>query len=186
MAFGWEGEKVRLVPLERTRHFENCIRWLNDPQVTAWLLIGDFPLTRLQEEEFFDSVSRPGEAQTNLALAIETLEEEHLGVCGLHNISFRHGVATSGTFLGRPQLWNRGYGTDAVALRTRYAFEVLGLRLLLTEVMAENVGSARVLLKNGYEECGRIPGRYWKRGAYRDCIQLVLTRERWLQRVRPD
>ena len=178
MAFGWEGEKVRLVPLERDKHFDNCVRWLNDPDVTQWTATGDFPLTRLAEEDFFERMARPNEGP-DIALAIETLEDEHIGVPGIQGINYRHGVGTTGTFIGRKPLWRRGYGSDAIAVRTRYAFEVLGLRLLLSEVMAENVGSLKALQKSGYREFGRIPARYWKRGAYRDAIQLLITREEW-------
>jgi hypothetical protein len=41
MAYGWEGEKVRLVPLDKERHAENRFAWLNDPEVTVWTLTGD-------------------------------------------------------------------------------------------------------------------------------------------------
>jgi RimJ/RimL family protein N-acetyltransferase len=179
MPFGWEGKKIRLVPLEREKHFENCVRWLNDPVVTQWTLIGDFPLTRLAEQEFFDRVARTSD--TEIVLAIELLgdAEEHIGACGIHNISYRHGVGTIGLFIGRPQLWRQGLGTDAIAVLTRYAFEVAGLRLLLSEAMRENIGSIRAQQKCGYREIGRIPGRYWKRGAYRDAILFALGCEDW-------
>jgi RimJ/RimL family protein N-acetyltransferase len=179
MAFGWEGTKVRLVPLEKERHFDNCVRWLNDPQVTAWTLVGDFPLTRLAEQEFFDRVARSND--TDIAFAIETLgeEQEHIGVAGIHNISLRHGVGTIGLIIGRPTLWNRGLGSDAIAVLARYAFQVLGLRLLLSEAIEGNIGSVRAQQKCAFQEVGRLPGRYWKRGAYRDSIQFALTREYW-------
>lgn len=177
MPFGWEGEKVRLVPLDKERHFENCLRWLNDRDVTRWTLMGDMPLTRLVEEEFFERVMRSNDKE--IILAIETLEEEHIGVTGIHAIDFRNGTATTGTLIGRTQLHGRGLGTDTIAVRTRYAFHTLGLRLLLTEAMIDNVASWRALQKNGYREYGRIPQRYWKRGAYRDAILLMLTREEW-------
>jgi RimJ/RimL family protein N-acetyltransferase len=177
MGFGWEGQKLRLIPLEREKHFENCVRWMNDPDITQWTLMGDFPLTRLAEQEFFDRVAK--ENETNIIFALETFEEEHIGVTGIHQVSFRHGTGVTGTIIGRKPLWGRGYGTDAIAVRTRYAFQVLGLRLLMSEVMAENTASYRALLKNGYHETGRIPKRYWKRGAYRDVIQLMIAREDW-------
>jgi RimJ/RimL family protein N-acetyltransferase len=182
MSFGWEGEKIRLVPLDHDRHFERCVQWLNDPEITQWLLIGDFPITRVAEREFFDRMTKPGE--TEVVFAIETRDEksEPIGATGLHNISFRHGTATSGTFIGCAGLWGRGLGSDVIRVRSHYAFDTLGLRLLLTEVMADNVRSLRALQKNGYRETGRIPARYWKRGAYRDCIQLALTRDEWLAR----
>jgi len=179
MAFGWEGAKVRLVPLERERHFDNCVRWLNDPEVTAGTLMGDFPLTRLAEQEFFDRAAK--QSDNLVAFAVETLEEEHIGVTGLHDISFRHGTATSGTIIGRRSLWGHGLGTDTVAVRSRYAFDVLGLRIVLADAFAENVASLRMLARSGYREVGRVPQRYWKRGAYRELVLLMLTRETWRQ-----
>jgi RimJ/RimL family protein N-acetyltransferase len=175
MAYGWEGEKVRLAPLDKERHLAAALRWLNDPEVTRWTLMGDLPVHRLAEEELFDRMSRGSDS--DLLFAVETLEGEHIGFSGLHRIEWRHGCAVTGMVLGRTDLWGRGYGTDAARLRARYAFEVLGLRLLLSEVMDGNTASMRMLQKAGYREVGRIPRRHWKRGAYRDTLLFVLERE---------
>jgi RimJ/RimL family protein N-acetyltransferase len=175
MPFGWEGEKARLVPLDKAKHLDNAVVWMNDPEVTAWTLVGDWPMTRLAEEDFFDRAMR--ETEKELHFAVETLAGDHIGFSGLHRIDWRQGVATTGTLLGRRDLWGQGYGTDAARLRVRHAFEVLGLRMLLSEVMADNVGSLKMLLKTGYREVGRIPRRMWKRGAYRDVVILVIERE---------
>jgi RimJ/RimL family protein N-acetyltransferase len=174
MPRGWEGDLVRLVPLEKERHLENALVWMNDPETTLWTLIGDLPLTRLAEEQFFEQASRQDDT---VSFAVETLEDEHIGFAGLHRLDWRHGVATTGTIIGRRDLWGRGYGSDAARVRTRYAFEVLGLRLLVSEVMADNVGSLRMLQKAGYREVGRVPRRYWKRGAFRDAVLMVAERE---------
>ncbi len=176
MPYGWKGTKVRLVPLDKDKHFENCVRWVNDPAITEWLLIGDYPITRVAEEEFFEQRARTDEK--DVALAIETLDEdeEHIGMTGIHNISFRDGVGTIGLFIGRTQLWNRGLGTDTIRVLTDYAFFTLGLRLILSECLDGNVGSVRIHEKNGYDRTGRIPGRYWKRGTYRDAILFAKQR----------
>ena len=174
MPTGWEGELVRLVPLDKAKHLENALAWMNDPEVTAWTHMGDLPLTRLAEEEYF---AQTGRDDTSVGLAVETLAGEHIGFSGLHRIEWRHGAAVTGTIIGRRDLRGKGYGADAAQVRTRYAFEVLGLRLLLSEVMAENTASLRMLQKAGYREVGRIPRRWWKRGAYRDVVILVLERE---------
>jgi RimJ/RimL family protein N-acetyltransferase len=178
MAYGWEGDKVRLVPLDRERHLENAVHWMNDPEVTAWTLVGDVPITRLAEEGFFTRQSTDALAgtQTDITLAVETLEGEHIGFSSLHKIDWRQGVATTGTVLGRRDLWGRGYGADAARIRIRYAFDVLGLRLLLSEALADNAGSVGMLRRAGYREVGRIPRRYWKRGAYRDAVLFALER----------
>ncbi len=76
--------------------------------------------------------------------------------------------------IGRKDLWSKGLGGDAVKVRNRYAFDVLGLRLLIATVIADNARSLAMLAKAGYQEVGRVPERYWKRGAYRDQILLAV------------
>jgi ribosomal-protein-alanine N-acetyltransferase len=178
MAHGWEGEKVRLVPLDAERHLANAVAWLNDPEVTEWTLIGDFPIARLAEAEFFQRTERaePFGGGSDVILAVETLEGEHVGFTGLHRIDWRQGCAITGLLIGRKERWGQGLGIDAVRVRTRYAFEVLGLRLLLAEALDGNAASVRMLERAGYRQVGRIPRRYFKRGAFRDALLFALER----------
>ena len=174
MGYGWEGEKVRLVPLDKEKHLANALTWMNDTEVTTWTLVGDLPITRLWEEEFFDKAMR-GDSE-RVTFAVETLAGDHVGFTGFHKIDHRDGVGTTGVLIGRKDRWGKGLGTDAVRVRTHYAFEVLGLRLLLSEAMEGNEASIRMLLRCGYREVGRIPRRYFKRGAYRDVLLFALER----------
>ena len=176
MGFGWEGKKVRLVPLDRDKHLDNALKWFNDPEITEWLETGDWPLTRGAEEEFFRAAERQDRA--NVQFAVESLQGEHVGFSGLRSIDWQSRVAVTGSVIGRMDLWSKGLGGDAAAVRNRYAFDVLGLRLLIATVIADNSRSLAMLSKAGYEEVGRVPARYWKRGAYRDQILLALHREK--------
>lgn len=173
---GWPGQKIRLVPLDRARHLENVVRWVNDPAGTEHTIVGDFPLGRLAEEEWFEKNTRTPELNpTEISFAIETLAGEHVGISGLHKIEWRNGVAMTGTMIGREH-WGRGYATDAAIVRSKYAFDVLGLRILLSEVMGGNDASLRALTRAGYVQYGVIPQRSWKRGVYRDVILLMARR----------
>lgn len=178
---GWSGEKVRLVPLERARHLDNAVAWFNDPEVTTWTLVGDWPLCRLAEEEFFAVAERasPFATPADVFLAVETHEGEHIGFTGVHRIDWRHGTGLTGTVIGRKDLWRQGFGSDAVRVRTAYAFDVLGLRLLLSEAFADNEASQRMLLRVGYREVGRVPERFFKRGAWREIVQFACHRTNW-------
>jgi RimJ/RimL family protein N-acetyltransferase len=176
MAKGWEGERLRLVPLDHDRHLDNAVEWFNDPEVTRWTMTGDLPLSRLKEKEFFDEIAR-GEG-ADVIFAVETFTGDHIGVTGLHNIDYRHGVATTGSVIGRKDLWGCGYGTETAAIRTTYAFDVLGLRLLMADVIEGNEASLRMLKKVGYKEVGKVPRRYWKRGKYRNLILLALEKDK--------
>jgi RimJ/RimL family protein N-acetyltransferase len=172
MSYGWQGDAVRLVPLDRDKHLENALRWFNDPEITAWLETGDWPLTRGTEEEFFRAAERPDRA--SVQFAVETLEGKHVGFSGLRSIDWQSRVAVSGSVIGIRDLWGGGLGTDSARVRSRYAFEVLGLRMLIATVIADNDRSMGMLRAVGYREVGRVPGRYWKRGAWRDQAIMVL------------
>jgi ribosomal-protein-alanine N-acetyltransferase len=174
MSYGWEGEKVRLVPLDREKHLNNALKWFNDPEVTHWLETGDWPLTRGAEEEFFRAAERND--RVSVQFAVESLQGEHVGFSGLRSIDWQSRVAVSGSVIGRRDLWGKGLGTDAARVRNRYAFEVLGLRLLIASVIADNGASLKMLSNVGYAEVGRVPDRYWKRGAFRDQVIFALHR----------
>ncbi len=178
MAFGWEGALVRLVPLDKDKHLANAMRWLNDPEVTEWTLVGDLPVTRLGEEAYFDRMMKGPES--DIALGMETLEGLHIGFTGAHKVDYRQGVATTGSIIGDKDYWSRGFGTDAARVRTRYLFDVIGLRLLLSDTLGENERSQRMLKRVGYREVGRIPRRDWKHGTYHDRVLFALHREDWL------
>lgn len=177
MAIGWEGDLVRLVPLDEERHFENCVKWVNDPEVTDWLLIGDFPLSRLAQRDWFEKAARA--SQSEVMFAIETLAGRHIGNSGIHHIDFRHGTCSTGSLIGEKSEWSKGYGTDASRVRARYCFEVLGLRMLYSGYLEGNERSRRMSEKNGYKVCGCFPKKFWKRGQFRDEILMVLDRETW-------
>lgn len=176
MAYGWTGERVRLVPLDHERHFENVLRWINDTDLNANLLAGDFPMSRLAEEDWFNRCAKGSE--TDIVFAIETLEGRHIGTSGIHRIDFRHGHCLTGSYIGE-DVRGQGLGTDACKLRAWYCFHVLGLRLLMSSHLEGNDGSRRMLEKCGYREVGVWPKKYWKRGTFRDEHMMALDRESW-------
>lgn len=182
MAQGWEGELVRLVPLDEAKHFENCVTWVNDPEVTEWLLIGDFPLSRLSQRDWFEKASR--NQDTDITFAIETLDGQHIGNSGIHQINMRHGTCSTGSLIGEKSMWGKGYGTDASRVRAHYCFHVLGLRMLYSGYLEGNDRSRRMSEKAGYRECGCLPKKFWKRGEFRDEILMALDRETWEARQR--
>jgi len=47
---GLRGEKVRLVPVDRSRHFDNALRWMNDPEVTRYLNLSTGVTPGIEEE----------------------------------------------------------------------------------------------------------------------------------------
>ena len=52
---GLKGNRVRLVPPDRTLHLENALIWLNDPEITATIKL-NLGFTRRQEELLFEQI----------------------------------------------------------------------------------------------------------------------------------
>ena len=175
MGFGWQGEFVRLVPPDKEKHLDNVMQWANDPGVTENLQAGDLPMTRISLEQSFQREP----SKNDVTFAIELHNGEHIGTCAINRINWKDGSATTGTMIGAREYWGKGYGTDAANVRTRYCFEVLGLRYLVSSVLSCNERSLRMLLKAGYVECGRYPNSTWNRGRFVDQILLYLTRKMW-------
>ncbi len=175
MAFGIEGERVRLVPYDQDKHFENFYRWVNDPGVTENLLLIGTPITRESQDEFFKNVHSPDRTY----FVIETIDGTHIGGSSIDDIDYRHGVATTGSFIGEPSARGKGYGTEAAILRADYAFKQHGLRILKSSYFEGNEGSRRMQAKAGYIEYGRIEDVEWKDGRYRTLIYTYLTSQRF-------
>ena len=121
---GWKGQCVCLVPPDRSLHFENALRWMNDPEITATLEF-NLGMSRKQEEAFFDRIEGPND--TDFTWAILDQSSRHIGFIGLHAINWRHRAATGGILIGERSAWGSGYATDAVRVRTQFAFAQLGL-----------------------------------------------------------
>ncbi len=64
--------------------------------------------------------------------------------------------------------WSKGYGTESIALLTDFAFDTLKLHKLHASVVDANIGSARILEKNGYELEGRIKDHFYIDSTYYD------------------
>jgi RimJ/RimL family protein N-acetyltransferase len=177
MASGIEGKKVRLVPMDVEKHFENAYRWINDLENTEWIGTIDFPMSRLKEREWFDARCMEGIEQVNWA--IETLSGEHIGFSNLFKIDYIHRTALSGSMIGDSTFRGKGYGSDAARLRAWYAFHCLGLQTLFSSYFEGNEPSGQMQAAAGYEIWGRQPNAHWKRGQFRTMVHTYLTAEKW-------
>lgn len=76
-------------------------------------------------------------------------------------------TAEIGYWLGEPY-WNKGIATTAVRLITDYGFHQLGFIRIHTGVFEYNIGSMKVLTKNGYQKDGVFKLSIFKDGKMYD------------------
>lgn len=66
--------------------------------------------------------------------------------------------------------WGKGYGSECVALMSDFAFGALKLHKLYANVVDANIGSARILERNGYVLEGRLKDHYFIENQYYDAL----------------
>ena len=104
------------------------VAWLADPEVNRYL---ETRFQRHSQDDVVRYIDTMGKAADAVFLAIIRLADElHLGNLRLGEIDPYHRTATVALLIGEKTAWGQGYGSEAIALAGRYAFETLGLRKL--------------------------------------------------------
>jgi len=141
----------------------------------------DGPASLEEMEKTYSRWQRDLKSGQGLNLTIETADKAILiGSVGLRFP--RHPLqADIGYWLGEPY-WNGGYMTEAVRLICHLAFQYLNSVRVYATVFKGNIGSSRVLEKNGFSLDGTMRGHIDKRGQWLDGWFFSLLRDEWQAR----
>jgi ribosomal-protein-alanine N-acetyltransferase len=169
------GEKVILRPPDESDP-PRFVPWLADMEVTRYLG-RRFAVALFQEEEW---LKRIGDSKDDVVWMIEA-DGQRIGATGIHEIDWVNARAWTGTLIGDKSAWGKGYASDAMALRTEYAFLELNLHKLMTRVIVGNDPSRRALEKAGYRQVGVHREHYFREGRWHDEWIAEVLRTDWEQ-----
>ena len=168
------GKRVNLRPIEK-EDIPNLERWINDEEVrrnlTAFL-----PMNRADEEEWIDSISKRKGMDITLII---TVKDKPIGTIGFHKISLTDRNASLGIGIGEKSYWGKGYGTEAITLILRYAFNTLNLRKICLSVFAFNERAIACYEKCGFKEEGRLKEQRFRDGKYHDEVRMAVFADKW-------
>jgi RimJ/RimL family protein N-acetyltransferase len=150
------------------------VPWFADLEVTRYL--GRRMAVALYQE--VEVLKKFGEAEDLVFWMIDA-GGETIGATGIHAIDWLSAHATTGIVIGAKQHWGKGYATEAMRLRTRYAFSELNLHKLMTEVFVANEASRKALEKDGYRTVGIHRDHFFTRGGWQDIWLGEVLREDW-------
>jgi diamine N-acetyltransferase len=173
------GERIRLRAVER-EDIPRFVEWLNDPEVTAGLLI-NLPLASWDETRWFENLaSRPAEGRP---LAVDVGQPDgnwiHIGNVGLEQIEWVNRTAEFGIFIGDKSFWNNGYGTEVTHLTLKHGFETLNLNRIYLYVFETNPGAIRAYEKAGFVHEGKLRQSIYRNGRYIDVLLMSILRSEW-------
>lgn len=149
------------------------VKWYSDPRVTHFLGRSS-AITLAEQERWFRDYERKPDEQV---FAIE-VAGKHVGNLGLHRVDRAHRKAELGIVIGEMAFWSRGYGTEAIRLALRYAFDDLGLNKVSLDVLDYNVRGIRAYEKCGFVREGVARQEVRKDGRFFDVVRMgVLAAE---------
>ncbi len=166
------GDRVLLRPLTSS-DLRRCVKWFSDPQIIRFLGRNS-AVTMAEEERWFRDYERRRDEHI---FAIE-VEGRHVGNLGLHKIDSVHRKADIGIVIGETTFWSQGYGSEAMRVALRYAFDVLGLNKVSLEVLEYNIHAIRTYERIGFQREGLHREDIFKDGRFVNVLRMgILARE---------
>jgi RimJ/RimL family protein N-acetyltransferase len=157
---------------------------LADPRVVSYLAQwahGPYPV---EQARTWTVTTPPGEVHW----AVECIADgSFMGSTGLHAIDHRNRHCGWGIWLGPPDRWGRGYGTEACMLSVEYAFRFLAMEKVCLDVYAGNDRARRSYEKAGFASEGTRRRHYWRDGELIDVEIMAVFRDNpvYARRIAP-
>ncbi|MCE2517068.1 MAG: GNAT family N-acetyltransferase [Alphaproteobacteria bacterium] len=126
---------------------DRYVAWMNDPEITKYT-------EQRYHHHSFDDVQAFVEAKLdspNEILFGIFYQNQHIGNIKLGQINLRHLTADLSYFIGDRDCWGAGLASSAIDGVVGFAFTTLKLHKLNAGCYEENIGSIKVLSKNGFQ-----------------------------------
>lgn len=150
--------------------------WMTDPETTD--MLGDRfinPQTWEQTETYLRD-RLDGNAGGKHFVIAEPQKLDYLGEVSIVGINT---IARFGTLIIvlKPDSTSKGYGTEAVRLVLKYAFDYLNLERMNLSVDSNNLRGIRAYEKAGFHHEGRRRREAYRNGKYSDILTMGILRE---------
>lgn len=173
------GERIRLRAVER-EDLPRFVEWLNDPEVTAGLLM-ILPISNWEETRWFENLASRPPQERPLSIEVKTPDGgwKPIGNVGLERIDWTDRMAEFGIFIGEKSVWDQGYGTEATRLMLKHAFETLNLNRIYLHVYETNPRAIHTYDKVGFVKEGRLREARYRNGVYINVLLMSMLRSEW-------
>jgi len=164
-----EGERIELRRHAR-ENYPLYAEWYGDPEIwhlTSW---APSPLGRSAVEKLFED-RELSPTDDSFAMHIRG-DDVPIGVISLMNKSEANESADLSVIVGHQDDRHQGYGTEAIDLLLRYAFEELGLNRIGLSVFEFNEEAISAYEKLGFVVEGRLRQAIKRRTGFHDAILM--------------
>lgn len=151
-----ETSRLRLRSLHPSDVGETYLSWVNDPEIIRFLEVRFNGVQKHADlQSFVDSMSA---SPNNYIFGIFRKDDDrHIGNIKLGPILREHARSEIGYLIGDRSSWGKGYATEAIHRVARFGLDDLGLKKIKAGCYEANIGSAKALLKAGFEHEATVP-----------------------------
>ncbi len=171
-------DRLYLRPLERQDLKGPYRKWINDPEITRYMMAGTYPVTDDQMESYYDAHVKSKNAM--LFAIVEKETNRHIGNARIYLIDWVNRTVSRGIMIGDKKAWGKGYGLEVINLLSEYSFMKLNLNKLKAGAIAGNAAIRRVNEKAGYKMEGVHRQEFFRDNTYHDYEYWGLTKEDYL------
>lgn len=169
----FEGKKTRL------RSYKNedldILMEIMDSEILETLAKGSiFPISLDKEKSFLESSMRKDGDCFNFA--IETLEKELVGGCGINSVDRKNSVAEIGIWIGK-KYQGKGYASDALRVLCRFIFNELNVHKITLNYFEFNEKAAICYEKVGFIKEGVKRKEIFRYEKYHNVIYMGLFKD---------
>ncbi len=178
----FQGELVCLAPPEPDRDAEIESRWTHDAEYLR--LLAPEPARPLapghikKRHEVAEKEGDKAHHQYHFVIRART-DDRLLGFIRLEHIEWTHGAGMIRLGIGDPHERGNGYGSEALQLVVRYAFDELNLHRLTAIISDYNPGAVRFFERAGFSVEVRQRQALQRDGRRWDTLFLGLLRLEW-------
>lgn len=177
----FHGNLVRLAAVD-SGEIPVFLKWAENPDYMRQL---DTDYVRPQQVQDIQQMFSPDPAGRSVLFFIRTLSEDRLiGFIALHSIEWNNQSGECSIGIGEIDYQGKGYGSDALILLLRYAFEELNLYRVSLTVIANNVRAIKAYQKVGFREEGRLRQAVHRDGVRTDLIWMGILQPEWQAQYR--
>lgn len=174
------GNLVRLTA-PRAGDAEQFAVWSNDSEYRRFQ--DSRPVMPESEEQTTARIDSP-DRRGRFEFRLRTVADDRLvGFAALLDIEWSHRQAMLAVGIADREFWGRGYGSDAVSLVLRYAFDELNLERLSLNVWSLNPRAVRAYEKAGFVRYAVLRGDTAKDGTRSDSILMAISNDQWRTRA---
>lgn len=149
------------------------LNWMKNEKL-RYLIGTVYPITELEHENWFQNRMLE---KDNRMFVIDLDNKKSIGIVGFKNLDWVNRNSELFIYIGDEEYWGKGYGTQALELIIKFAFNNLNLHMLYLEAFSYNKNATKTYERLGFKQDGILRQSKFQDGKYYDKIIMSKINE---------